>query len=367
MKETKKVLSAAGVYVSLVLGAGFASGSELFAFFVVHGGKGVAGLIIAGAVLALAGWAVMDITVRNGVSGYDEFMSLILGKRASLLMVAVVNIFIGVMMATMFSGFAELAVVSFGMNYTAGVVIIAALCFIVFLFDLRGIVGISSALAPVLLIGGVFLGLYSVFANHTPVFLGLDAVKKSFLWAAVVYASYNIITAASVLSSMRETVGSRSAAKKAGLLSGLCLVTLGICFIAPMYINFDSLTGVSLPMLRIAAAGGGFVETVYIIVFVAAIFTTAVSSGFAVIEWLSGKLKINKIFIKIIVTISGAFLAHIGFSAFVEKAYPLFGYIGLFEIAVIIIYFLFGKNSASKKPSRVSSRRLRRSLPFRQG
>ena len=42
-------------------------------------------------------------------------------------------------------------------------------------------------------------------------------------------------------------------------------------------------------------------------------------------------------------TLIGASVAHIGFSAFIGKAYPFFGYIGLFEIVAILIFFLSGK------------------------
>jgi len=343
--ETRKTLAIAGVFVSLMVGAGFASGRELLTFFASRGALGALGLAVSCVILALCGWAVLDITHRKGISGYKEFMSSVLGKNLGGVMVFIVNIFIFVMMATMFSGFGEAVTQSTPFGFSTGVIIMAILCFLTFLFDLKGIVRVSTFLAPILIVGGLFFGIYHVLTDTRPVFLSVTPGVMGFLWPAIIYASYNLLTAVSVLSTMGGEVVSRRAAKRAAMISGAVILLLGLAFLAPIYINFSTLQNMPVPLLALAERSGSGIEAVYFAVLFAAIFTTAVSSGFAVIEWLYPlvKTRLSKLSIKIIITAAGIILAHFGFNFFIEKAYPLFGYIGLFQIAAILLYFGFGR------------------------
>lgn len=345
--ERTKIIKAASVYTGIILGAGFASGQELIQFFVRFGMSGMLGLIFSGVILAVSGWAVMDICVRMKIKSYDEFIKAVLGKRLGFFMDIVVIIFIAVLFCTMLAAVGALGKEAFNMPFTAGVLVFAGLCFITFLFDLNGIVEINVVLAPLLVAGGIFFGIFTVVIDYTPAFTGsvsvIKQIREHWAFAAVIYSSYNIITAVSVLSGMHEIVTSRRVAKYAGILGGFCMTLLGVCFALPLLINFDFLAGLELPMLGLAQSYGKGIEYFYIFLLLAAIFTTAVSNGFAVIEWLSRRLKVNKLLIKIMVTVSGIVVAHIGFSVFVGKAYPVFGYVGLFEIVVIILFFIFAR------------------------
>lgn len=48
-KEKQAVLKIAGVFISTVIGAGFASGQEIVTFFIRYGRSGLLGLGVAGA------------------------------------------------------------------------------------------------------------------------------------------------------------------------------------------------------------------------------------------------------------------------------------------------------------------------------
>ena len=49
-------------------------------------------------------------------------------------------------------------------------------------------------------------------------------------------------------------------------------------------------------------------------------------------------------------TFAGHALAHVGFSALVERAFPFFGYAGLFQIAAIALYCFFGRRGELCSP-----------------
>ena len=67
-----------------------------------------------------------------------------------------------------------------------------------------------------------------------------------------------------------------------------------------------------------------------------AIFTAALSNGFSIIRWLHKRLGVKPIIAKLILAFGGLLLAHIGFSVFVSRVYPVFCVIGLAEIAAVL-------------------------------
>ena len=60
-------------YVGAIVGAGFASGQELTRFFVVFGGSGLLGIIIAGSIFAILGAVVIDLANRMESNDYGRF------------------------------------------------------------------------------------------------------------------------------------------------------------------------------------------------------------------------------------------------------------------------------------------------------
>lgn len=346
-----KIIKAAGVYTGIVLGAGFASGQEIIKFFVGYGSRGFLGLILAGIVLALTGWSVMDICSRLQIKNYNHFIETVFGKSWGIIVNWVSSLFICILFCAMLAGTGEMCLQSFDVPFTIGVIAIGIVCFITFIFDIKGIIQVNVILAPLLVAGGIFFGLYTFFTEYTTAFNFLDDfLKSNWVFAALTYASYNIITAINVLSEMDEVVTSRKIAKYAGIGGGLCLTLLGICFALPLMLD-SSLINIELPMLSIARNHGKIIEVLYIFILLASILTTAVSNGFAAVEWLHARLKINKFIIKIIVVTFGIMFAHIGFSNFVGRIYPIFGIIGLFEIIMVITYFLSGEKN--KKESNI--------------
>jgi uncharacterized membrane protein YkvI len=215
------------------------------------------------------------------------------------------------------------------------------------MFDLKGVLVINTVLAPLLVTGGLFFGLYAFFTDTAPAFLGKAGFFYSnWAFSAITYAAYNIITAIHVLSSMGEVVADRKTAKYAGLAGGLCLTALGVCFALPLFSHPEISSGVQIPMLAIAQSHGAVIEKLYIFILLAAILTTAAANGFAVVEWLCQRLKIGRFAAKTLTAFMGLVFAHAGFSEFVGGVYPVFGLAGLFEIIMIIIWFAKNRRTA---------------------
>jgi len=326
--------------MGLVFGAGFASGQEHLTFFLRHGRWGVVGLVAASTLIALCGWAVMDICVRKKIADYKEFMGAVFGQRLGGVLDIVTGIFIFVIFSAMLAGTGALGNEALGMPFSWGVFFMATLCFIVLLFDLRGMVQINVAISPILVVGVLLVGLYAIFTTATPAFAG--QVVDNWPVSALVYASYNMIPAVAVLAAMPKLVTDKKIAKYGGILGGVVLGVIGIILALALMSNMGLVGRLELPMLALAQNYGRVSANFYVAILFLAIFTTAATNAFSLTQWLSARMGFAKMQIKIGIVILGAVAAHAGFSNIVAHAYSFFGFLGLFIMFSILIYFIGG-------------------------
>ena len=332
------IAKVAGVYTAIILGAGFASGQELLQYFVMYGNYGFAGFLFSGVVFAVVGWAVLDICLKQRFTDYRQLIGYLLGERLGHVTEYVIAAFLLVLFATMLAAGGAAMRQAYHMPFMAGVLGIGVLCLFTFLFDVNGIVKINAILAPFMLVGGIFIGLYaflnmyvSSFSTHVQ-----PTAARNWVTGATLYASYNIITAISVLASLHSVVSSKAIAKWGGILGGVCMTLLGICMALPLFLSYNQIHALQIPMLHIAQHYGKPMELLYLLILLAAIFTTAASNGFALLEWLAPKINVPSLMLKAGVVLVAVGFSELGFSTFVSSVYPIFGYVGFLEICLVL-------------------------------
>jgi len=340
-------LKIAAVYGSVFLGAGFASGQELMQYFVGFGRLGLLGIIVAGILFSLVGWAVLRICRRENITNYNGLMRYLLGERLGPIMEGLVAGFLFCLFVAMLAGAGATGWEAFRLPFTAGALTIGAIVFLVLCFGLNGIVRINVFLAPFMLLGGIFIGLFSFFAYAEPVFFNFfnGTIAIAWLLSAVVYASYNLVTGVPVLTATSGLAEKKSDAVVGGVLGGGVITLLGICMALPLFLYYADVINLEIPFLHIVFEYGIAVRLIYLGVLISALLTTAACNAFAVLEWLKTRGFENRLKTAGTLCALGVIAAHIGFSNIVIFVYPLFGLVGLFKIIVILI-------SAFTTPSR---------------
>ncbi len=345
MTDRKQIFNIAGVYTAIILGAGFASGQELINFFVQFDIEGFIGLIIAGVIFAMVGICTLYICHNKKISSYSEFVQYLAGNFFGKAIKLIVSVFIFVLFSTMIAAGGATLEQAFQFPFFGGVVIIASICFITLLFDLDGLVHINSILAPIMVIGGMFIGLYTFFAQTVTVFSPVqEFVRQNWLVSAVIYASYNIITAVTVLSSMGNIINNKKTAFWGGILGGIAMTILGLCMSLPLFLDYAEVAHKEIPLLSIMSNELPIFEYMYLIIMLVAIYTTAIGNGFAFFQTVLSNLPFNKTVLKFAMTCVGILASQIGFSNFVKTVYPIFGLFGACHIVLIFIgYFRLKK------------------------
>ena len=344
IKLRTSILTPAFILVGVILGAGFASGAEIMAYFVDYGKMGLIGLFLSCALLSSTGFAIWQICKAENISTYQYFMDKIMGKSLSRIMEAILGLFTFIVFSAMLAAAGSALHESINFSYSAGIYSIATVCFIVFLFDLSGIIKLNAYISPALIAGCIAMGLFIYFSKAAPAFRAAEAAVKimrgNWYMAALTYAGYNIATAVIVLSAMRKEVGNVKFPFISALLACFMLAAMGLSIYFALYANYADILYSQIPMLVLIMRHGAWLEALFMVLFMGACFTTAATCGFAVVETISGRIAINKTLLKALITAAGIISAYAGFSNFIKNIYPLFAIAGVVEIILIIKYYL---------------------------
>lgn len=333
----KKALKIAVVYIGLIIGAGFASGREVMEYFNLRSSTSFTGVLAASFLFIAIAYIILSKASEDGISDYDGYIDSIAGRASP----AVKKFMLTYMFCGLFVMFAGSAALSDSVSILPGItgaVTMAAICFVVLSFDLRGIVTLNLILVPIMICGIVYVAVCSALFGDTVTFSVPEASGDKVLLSAVCYACYNTLTAGAVLVPLagREKVGTiRAAAVGGGFVIGLLIMLVWTV----QGINLEILWDSELPMLELAALCGKTSKRVYTAVLFMAICTTAVSYGFGLMSHFADKIKTVRQRMMFAGTICLAALppAMYGFSNLVSQLYSIFGYIGMAWTVWIII------------------------------
>ena len=141
------------VIIGTLVGAGFASGKEIYTFFMVHNSAvGIIRILISSGIIGLVIYKVLKICNDKEINTYQEFCRIIKNEKISCFLNSIVTIFLAVSYFAMIAGFSSFMKQEFNMNkYLAGGIIVI-ICYLIFLKNISGLIKISDYLIPVLIV-----------------------------------------------------------------------------------------------------------------------------------------------------------------------------------------------------------------------
>ncbi len=149
----KNILKIVFVITGAIVGAGFASGQEVYLFFFSHGIKGIIGIVLSSFIIGVVISKTLKIINNNNINTYNEFLDyLIKNKKIKLLINSIINIFILVTFYIMIAGFGAYLQQEYKIDITLGSAILSLLCFIILKSNVKGFVKSNEILIPILLI-----------------------------------------------------------------------------------------------------------------------------------------------------------------------------------------------------------------------
>lgn len=345
----KSILKVVFVVIGTIIGAGFASGQEIWLFFNQYGNWGAIGMIVSCSLSGLIIYQVFRISEKTRVTSYDELLKKISKNRIFNQAISIIiSLFLLVSFYIMVAGMSALFHQEFGFPIWACSILMAIFCYLVLQKDMKGIMAVNSILIPALILFISYLGIQNL--DFTTSYLESQTMKSPNAWqwliSSILYASYNSIMLVPMLVELKPYITSKTKAKQVGIICTIILSLLGISLFSLLLRGNEKIYGLELPMIEIVKEFGKANSYLYIGVVVTAIFTTAISAGYGFLKNQVSKKQFSKgdvakrekqYYRKVLlaICISAPFVANIGFSNLVSKLYPMFGILGLVQIVFL--------------------------------
>ena len=340
----REIISITLVIIGALVGAGFASGQEIFSFFYLYGLYGVFGIILMCILMYILIYKTLKIIYLNKIDNYNEFLKLFLKEnKANKIINIIINILLLFSFFIMVAGFGAYFEQELGINRLFGSFLFSFLCAIVFFLDIKGILKISNIVVPLLIIFIIFIGIKNILNIQD---IKLIRTKNNWIMNSILYTSYNLILLIPVLISLRKQISKELNIKYIAFFSSIIINILAILiFMLMAEWNLIDLEKQEMPAIYIVRNKFFEFRNMYAFIILASIFTTAISVGIGFLQNISKNKKSYTQYV-IIMCITSLFITKIGFSKVMNFIYPVFGYFGIMQIVLILTRKL--KNDIAK-------------------
>lgn len=332
----KNIFKVVFVIVGTLIGAGFASGKEIYLFFGKYGEIGKIGIILTGILTGIIIYKVLVITKTYEINNYNKLLERINWKHSKLnkYINLIVNGFLLISFYIMIAGFSAYIAQTYNVPIYISAIIFAFTCYIIFKKSIQGVIKANEILVPLLIILIAYLGIknipYSFIQNSM-----LEESSKGWLIGSILYASYNSILLIPVLTGLRNYLDSRKQIIKISIISSTIIIVLALFIYFLLLRGEFFVSELEMPLIEISLQFGIIFKYIYGFVIISSIFTSAISAGYSFLGNVS-KTRKNYEIILLTMCITGIAVSNIGFSKLVEILYPLFGVLGLIQIWMLI-------------------------------
>ncbi len=328
-------LKIGSVFAGAILGAGFAGGRELVTFFVRFGKSGVFASIFAGLMFMFLGTLIIHKAKKESSISYTAYLKSILPEKTSYLLGAISEMFLLICFIIMLSGAGALFNECFNLPNIFGNIVTALISFLVLKKGMNGIGSICSLLTPIMVIGILFVDLFSLTTSSVTVSALSLNPKDNFLFSALLYVSYNMLSSAPVLAEASALAPNRKTSLAGGIIGGIMLSTISFFSCLALYFAGSENLLSELPLLMLSGKINKLSQIFYALVLYMAILTTSFSSGFPIVKKLEG-LSFSRSSASFLLCLLSIPLSFLKFSLLVEKCYTFFGFLGLMLIGAIL-------------------------------
>lgn len=327
-------------YIGTIVGAGFASGQEIFQFVTRYGSKSV--LIIAVSVLLfiLAGAKIMLLAHSIGASSYHQFNQYVFGSRAGFWINTFTLLTLLCTTGVMLAGSGALFAQQLGGFYQAGVIATALLVYFITSRGMHAIMTVNTLVVPLMLGFTVLIGIRTFIMNGID-FPPFNGSINAAGWALspFLYVAFNLSLALAVLVPLGSEMQDRRVLIGGSVVGG---IGLGILLLLSNYVllvhSADALRA-EVPMAMIVSLLGPFVQWMFSLIILGEIFTTLVGNVFGLTRQLQvfPSFQVDSRFIIVGLLMVCYIISQFGFSTLVHHLYPLFSYLGAGTLLMIFL------------------------------
>lgn len=324
------------VLIGTFVGAGFASGKEVFNFFTIYSFNGILSIFIFSFLLFLLINKCLYIKTNLQLESYNEFI-LYLEKKYKFFnhkfFLIIINIFLASSFYIMIVAISSLFDYQFNIAKFFTIIWCIFICYFIFYKkNINFICIINSILMPFLILFIISLCMFNTNLNNIN-FNEVNNFSNIFIaiFMGLLYFSYNSLLLIPIVFDLKIT--EKKDNFKISLIFSLIILLITFLINLLLLSFFNLVFDLELPILFVSNSSIKIFSCFYFFIILSAIFTTMISSGYSFVS----NFKKNNFKIKLIVFLLFSFIFCIfSFSSLINFFYPLFGLLGFTQIFLIL-------------------------------
>ncbi|HEU5138739.1 MAG TPA: hypothetical protein VFT51_02105 [Bacillales bacterium] len=315
------------------IGAGYASGREIWQFF---GPDSVLAILLFALLFSICCFVIMTISYEYGTVHYIPVLQTLLGRKLTSVYDIMIVLYLFTTTVIMLAG-GGAALEMIKIPYWAGIGIISGLVICLFLWDIKGLLSMNTFIIPVLII--LLIGVLGVF------FFSDQNSTSSSLWrlhekwpAALTFTAFNILALVAVLSGVGSEIKHKGEIWIASVGSGVILGAISLLYNQSLLQVSNDMMLYEIPLFAILKHYPYYMVVVMSALLWSAIYTTAASGVFGLISRVREYFNWPLWLLALVFVLAMVPLTKFGFATLIAVLYPIYGVLNLYILAAILIY-----------------------------
>lgn len=353
MPKLKEMIIVAFAFVGVVVGAGFATGQEIFQFFTSNSKFSVFGVFITGFIITIGGVFVLNTGYRLRSHNHTEPIKFYLPRTIAAIFDIILTLFLLALAMIMTAGGVSTLHESFGIPYAISSLILVLIILATLFLKFDRLITVLGMVTPFLVIIVTIIAIYyfttgSFDFNSADQYANNDNRTDKWWWFdAINYGSLQIAAAFSFLSVMGGRLKYEKSTIYGGILGGAIVTFLLLMLNLGMVTEFTNITDVALPSLLLANHISPIIGTFMAIIMILVIYNTVVGLMYAFASRFTEPYQRNYYILIIIMAIVTFATTFIGFIELIGKVFPVMGIFGFILLIPIFIKGVFRKSNQS--------------------
>ncbi|MGY0694149.1 YkvI family membrane protein [Virgibacillus sp. FSP13] len=318
--------------IGTTIGAGYASGRELWQFFGHESGLAI---VLFAVFFSMSCFVILNLSHERKSTDYLPILRDIVGSKLTGVYDVMIFLYLFTTTVVMIAGSGATGQ-AFNFSYWWGVFFIVIALILLFLKDISGILSINQLILPLLLGGLLYILFLFTFDQDLALFSHWHEQRN---WtAAFPFTALNILPLIAVLGAIGNKVRTKGEIWIACIGSGLILGVISYVYNNSLIQIADELLLYEIPLFAILKHYPFGMLILMSILLWFAIFTTAASGVLGIVTRLQSYLNIPLWLLVLLILIVMVPLTTLGFSTLITYVYPIYGLLNLYVLTRLLLY-----------------------------
>ncbi|WP_284140655.1 MULTISPECIES: hypothetical protein [unclassified Virgibacillus] len=318
--------------IGTTIGAGYASGRELWEFFGHESGLAIMLFVLF---FSISCTVIMHISYRLQSQEYRSVLREIVGDKLTGIYDVMIFLYLYTTTVVMLSGSGATGQ-AFNYSYWWGISIMVVALVILFMKDIGGLLSINQIILPVLLTGLLYVLLQFTYDQELSLFSHWHEQRN---WlAAFPFTALNILPLIAVLGAIGNKVESKKEIWIACIGSGAILGIISYIYNNSLIQIADELLLYEIPLFAILKHYPIQMLILMTVLLWFAIFTTAAAGIMGIVTRIHSFFRVPLWVLVFLTLLTMIPLTTLGFSTLIGYIYPVYGVLNLYVLTRLLLF-----------------------------